>query len=80
MQFEEAAIEKIVVAMKLSGVKKMTEGAMYWALFQQGFDTDKATAVMKHAEHLGLISRKNYIVGLANDEKNTRRPGRLCDS
>lgn len=81
MQTNQTAIEKIAIAMKISGVSKMTEGAMYWALFQQGMGTDEATAMMKHAETSGVIVRKNYIVGLAaNDEKNPNWERPVCNS
>ena len=82
MQSENRIIENIIIAMKLCNVTKMSEGALYAALFGQGLDTDQATSVVRRAILGGIIKRSGHVVeiGEQHSEEDPIGARSVCNS
>ncbi len=80
MQSEEAIMENIIIAMKISGVHQLTEGGLYWALFRQGVDADTATGAVKQAIDHGGLRRDGHVLILNNGKENSSRTRAVCNS
>ena len=82
MQSEESVMKNIVIAMKLCNVTKMSEGALYAALFNNGLDTDQATSVVRRAILNGIIKRSGHVVeiGEQHSEKDPAGTWAVCNS
>lgn len=81
METQKELIKKIVVAMKLCGIKSITEGGLYWALFSQKVDVDTATSTVKYALDAKIIERNGCVFFLkSNAEKDTCRGQSVCNS
>ena len=80
MQSKESIIQNIVTAMKISGVRELTEGGLYWALFNQGMDTDTATGAVKHAIDRKVLRRDGHVLILNDGKENTLGTRAVCNS
>lgn len=80
MQTEESVIKKIVIAMRISGVHRLTEGGVYWALFSQGVDADTATGAVKYAIDRKVLRRDGHVLILTDGEKDSSGSRAVCNS
>jgi len=80
MQSKESVMKNIVIAMRISGVHQLTEGGIYWALFNQGVDADTATGAVKHAIDEKVLRRDGHVLILNNGEEDTSRARAVCNS
>jgi hypothetical protein len=77
--------QNIIIAMKICGIRAMSEGAMYGALFKYGLDCDQATQTVSEMLKEGLMVRSGCAFTLpryvgAHGEKGTFGERSVCNS
>lgn len=75
----------VIIAMKVCGMKAISEGGMYHALFIQGLNADDATMAVKELLEEGIIERSSCAFVLrryVRDHGEESSPGErsVCNS
>lgn len=73
-------IENIATAMRMCDIEQISEGGLYWALFQQGVGADEATLVVKQALDSGVLIRQGVVLSVAHGKRDSRRTWAVCNS
>lgn len=81
MKTNKELVSNIVIAMKLCGMKAISEGGLYWALFNQKVDVDAATSAVKYALDNKIIERKGCAFFIKTNGKESSIAERtICNS
>lgn len=75
----------VIIAMKVCGMKAISEGAMYHALFIQGLNAEDATTAVKELLDEGIIERSGCAFLLRryvrdHGEESSSRERSVCNS
>lgn len=81
MKTNKELVTNIVIAMKLCGMRSISEGGLYWALFNQKVDVDTATSAVKYALDNKIIERNGCAFFIRTDGKENPAVERtICNS